>query len=997
MKARVRFLVPVLIAFVALVGWFTRAGDDEEPPSSDSRAAELGGRRAFGRDSNAAEAVFGRGFSVRGAPRASVSGTVRDEAGKPVVGAQVCALLDSGQVEPTLDVPCVTSESDGHYRIDGLFGVRYEVTGSAAGYVPAEYRGENTLQTGLQLVAGRERDGVDLRLSSGGVQIRGVVRDVAGGVIEGALVEARRGRGRRSRSARTTVAHSGSEGEFSMWVAPGQTWLEAQAEGYAPESRLGRAPGYTFELFLTPESVLAGRVVDVQDGSPVEGAKVIATGKRTARDSFTFSDAQGRFRIEGLAPGRYKPEAISERGYGVAEASVHLGVSETAEDLELRLHPAFPVRGVLLVAQGDATTPCTEGSAVIRNVASGDAFYESVGNEGVVLFPGILPGTYEVIAHCTGYVSEESYGEIEVGIDATEDLRWLVKPGLSIRGTIVGLAASDLDGLMLDAQPVGGDARGKKTFARDDTIGPDGVFELIGVSAGSYELTIRSPMVPPLVEPVAVEVRQGQSVEGVHIELSPPATVRGRVEDEHGKPVSGVTVRSEGPGTRRSQNSSDDGRFELTGLAPGRHRITARVQWAKMRKPGTTDDDVQGERVELEAGDTAEITLVVESQGASIQGVVVDESGTPIADAFVRAERQSDSAAASASRKQVKARWGGWDEQPVMTDDEGRFEISGLPQTKHTLRAWRRGGGEGFAVDVDAGARGVQVKLAPTGRIEGIVVSTGGGAPRKFEVSWVSDASGYRRNESFFETDGRFVADELPPGTYEVVVDSQLGSGRAQVVLAEGAQKSGLEIALAELVSVRGTVIDVDTGEPVPGLIISVDGKKTGSTRLRFGGSDKRNVTNEAGEFELDSIATGPATVTVLPADFKANPDYSFTRRSAKIGDEDPYVLAPIRVAKRRVSGSEPAGYLGFKIKERDAGVDWMDGELVVGFVRPGGPAAEAGLLVGQQIVAVDGHDVTGNDMLLYYPLVRVPAGTKVALGVKGGKTVSIVAAEKAP
>ncbi len=57
---------------------------------------------------------------------------------------------------------------------------------------------------------------------------------------------------------------------------------------------------------------------------------------------------------------------------------------------------------------------------------------------------------------------------------------------------------------------------------------------------------------------------------------------------------------------------------------------------------------------------------------------------------------------------------------------------------------------------------------------------------------------------------------------------------------------------------------------------------------------------------------------------------------------------------------------------------------LYVGMVRPEGPAQQAGLKHGDEIVSVDGTAVTGKSYEQVVKMIRGEAGTIVKLGVKG-------------
>ncbi len=993
-SARNALLAAVALVLAAFAWWFFREPDLSGGETTTKEASVAASARPGSDDGPRRGSPTRRGFSElptpRSAPKAAVAGTVFDPSGAPVPGAKVCAFVRSSDVEKPKSTPCATTTADGRYRIEGLFGDEYEISASARGFVPVRYVPESRERSRIRLVAGRDTTGIDLRFTTPGVEIRGVVRDISGGEIEGAELRAGVWSGR---ARATSVAISDAEGNFSLWAAQGELNVSASAEGYGSESQSGRAPGSTFEIFLTPESVVVGRVVDAASGDPVEGARVHTGTWRNESDAFT--DADGRFRLSGLEPGQYKPIASSDDGYGELETSVHLGLGETSEPVTIRLHPAATVTGHLVVREGEETRPCAQGWASMKLVGGDNRHAQgNVGAEGFVVFRAVLPGRYEISAGCRGKLSEDGYGEIEVADEPIEGLVWEVTPGATIRGRVVTDDAELLARVSVRGRTVGGGARSQRGWATDRRVGSDGSFELTGLTAGTYELRVGGRGVPEPEEHLKVEVADGQTVEDVELEILPTATIVGRVVDEQGQPIPRADVRSEGPGQQwGSAPVDDDGRFEITGLRGGEYRVWATVDWgSKMRAPGTNDDDIQGERLTVEAGDQGEVEIVVESRNDALSGRVVDESGSPVVDAFVRAERESDSAAANAARGRSNARWGGWSEQPHMTDEDGYFTLEGLSEGDYTIRAWRRGGGEGFAEHVKSDSNGVVVEIAATGRIEGRVTSPSGGEPARFRVLAQDDESGALRSDSFFQTDGRFVLDEMPAGKYRVSVTSSDGTGEAEVTLAEGGVETGVLIELERLVTVRGKIVDLESGEPVPGISVSMSRRKSGGFNIDMGSGEKKNISNEDGTFELQGVPVGKVRATLFPRDFRDDGDYSFTQRNAVVKDDDPYELPPLTMVKRRLKKKEDEGWLGYKMKESDPGADWGDTNVEVGFVHPGGPADIAGLEAGDTVKSVDGHDVSGENSPRFYTLATVPIGTTVEFGLEGGKTVKITA-----
>lgn len=108
------------------------------------------------------------------------------------------------------------------------------------------------------------------------------------------------------------------------------------------------------------------------------------------------------------------------------------------------------------------------------------------------------------------------------------------------------------------------------------------------------------------------------------------ATIRGRVIDAaDGKAIRGAEVSALPdfvPGMTieiRTARTDDAGRFELTGVASGRLRISASRVGFVAERPGAWPE------VDLQAGRTVDVQLRMR-RGAAISGTLVDETGEPV-------------------------------------------------------------------------------------------------------------------------------------------------------------------------------------------------------------------------------------------------------------------------------------------------------------------------------------------------------------------------------
>jgi uncharacterized protein (DUF2141 family) len=206
----------------------------------------------------------------------------------------------------------------------------------------------------------------------------------------------------------------------------------------------------------------------------------------------------------------------------------------------------------------------------------------------VAFAPTFYPGTTiatQAVTVTLGRAEERG------GLDFTLQL----VPTAPVEGTVIlpdgtPAPAGTQVNLLPGPQPAGGAPPGMRT-AR---IGTDGAFVFVDVSPGTYTVLARAtvPSTPPNSSPVMVwastEIAvDGERISGLSLGLQPGMTIAGRVRfdgtrleppaDFSSVRVSLAPVQAEGtvafsPGT----NGIDaQGRFTISGVTPGRYRLTA--------------------------------------------------------------------------------------------------------------------------------------------------------------------------------------------------------------------------------------------------------------------------------------------------------------------------------------------------------------------------------------------------------------------------------------
>lgn len=482
---------------------------------------------------------------------AQLEGRVTDPQGAPIAGAEVRLTQRSGG-------PQAATGADGEFRLEGLrAGETVGLRVSRRGYAPAEIP-EVTVPEPVAAVLVPA-----VRLAGRAVDELG--EGVAGATLFLTLDGMENGAGP---TAATGV--SDDAGRFTLEdVKPGAFRLTAFATGHTP--------GVLAEIDTTSGAELTDLEVVLGHGAVIEGTVTTPSGDTAAGARVALvdngvpgllaglglpqavADAEGRYRLEGLAEGK---RSVRAELPGLLPATGEVEVSSGPHRLDLRLRGGAGVSGLAVTTAGEPVA-----GAVVRLLPLGEAGPEPLSAasdaDGSFRFPRVADGRYRLQAERQGYAGPPR--EIEVRGLPVEGLTVRLDRGGTLTGRIAGLASGELARVEVRASsPSGGQDQ-------VESAGPDGRYRFDELGAGPWTVVARVKETSRAARGV-VSLAPGQETAFLDFTFGSGLTLTGRVgRDGHPVGQAWVTLRSgDGTGTGLT---SEDGVFRIEGLAPGRYTL----------------------------------------------------------------------------------------------------------------------------------------------------------------------------------------------------------------------------------------------------------------------------------------------------------------------------------------------------------------------------------------------------------------------------------------
>jgi hypothetical protein len=542
-----------------------------------------------------------------------VAGVVTDSEGNHLAGAEVFVLRKGFPDEPVRE-QYVRTDADGHFAMKNLaletLGLHVRCAGHTSTQVKATPAPEGT---GTELT-------VKLPV---GARVAGHVTSKDGQPVVGEQVNLAQGFNFFGAYSTTTAADGGYQFdhvEAGDWLVSTRRY-ENDSGGQQQKVTVG-AEGTVVADFHTAGSAEAAGIINGTvrvGGQPVAKASVSAEDDRGPTSAVTAtSDAEGKFTLRGLKPGRITVNLMTEGGLAGTERTRIDDVTKPAS-VEFEFGSAS-VRALLVASDGK--TPVSGAWVMVEGLEKkeGAEVWESIkaqvnsDQQGVISVTGLDPATYRLRVNGSGYAAL-STAAFTLGDKEAKDIGTIrLQPGGAVTGRVADDSGSPVEGIGVSVK----NPRGEDVFLFNiGTTGSDGRFSLSGIELGEYTLKFEGKGFAPVSKPVTV----GAGGAVVDVVLRRGGSVVVRVSDERGEPVAGArVVLYDATGKRVERTLSVASLFDadmtkigvsgsttIPDLAPGSYRVSA-------TKEGMT---IVGDpaAVTIEAGGAASVTLTLKVGG----------------------------------------------------------------------------------------------------------------------------------------------------------------------------------------------------------------------------------------------------------------------------------------------------------------------------------------------------------------------------------------------
>ena len=797
----------------------------------------------------------------------TITGTVVDDAGNPVEGAEVSA---GGKK--------ATTDADGKYTIPGVVPGKKTVTVKDGDNFAGNSTGVTVTVKPNETITAK-----DITVTRANGSIVGKIVDDAGNPVSPDNVTVTRPDG-------TRVPVSVVNGEFELKdQKPGQYKIQVGKTKLTKPiiEEVNVEPNKTATPTITVERFNPGYTVTVLNdlGEPVENAEVILSrdGRELERKP---ADANGNVDFSNQAPGAgYSVAVVPGEDYVNVKDNKLPDLVEDA-NVTWKISVAPQPGSVTGTITDDAGNPVTGATVVIdgerRAKDAPDAEFKTsttTGQDGTYKFASVPAGEFSVSVVPTNARSgEPKEVTVRPNRPSTADIQLTRAPG-----NLEGVVTNDAGESVKDAKVILKDADGNEVASAQTDA--NGKYQFNEQKAGSYTVAVEAGTAHEAKSVDATITPANTEVADVQVKRT-NGWAEGTVVDETGTPVEGATVTIDGADT---YTTDANGKFTTDKLNPGPHEAT-------VVKTDEYGGYVRG--FEVNPGVKTDVALTVNRATDTVNGFVKDDSGKPIADVDVVIQR------------------GGQTVDTVKADSDGLFSMDSVTPGDYTaVVAGTDEYKEGkTAFTVVAGTHtdpvAIEVQRNP-GSVDGSVKDSTG-QPLE-NISLTLNRGDEDRNAATAKN-GSFNFDGVPAGQWTLSVDAPKTYKKVSNIVvnvpANGKVTEGIT-----LTSTIGSVHGVVTGAknaPIEGATVTITNVENGAS--------SESTTDKDGKYSRGDLSVGQYRIEVRAANYDSP--------EAQVVDVTPSANVQKDFQLEKTPDAPQTGTV--KGSVRDADGNAIDGEVAV-------------------------------------------------------------------